>query len=275
MQDLLNSDGPMRVKKCRRGYMLYSMNDTTIGRLFDTYGEFSEPEVEMLRKLVNPGDTVIEVGANIGALTVPLAQFVGSQGNVVAYEPQRILFQNLCANIALNGLMNVRTVNAAVGSEGGAVTLPKIDYAEPNMFGAHTIEGATDGEQVQLLALDNSISVTRCRLMKIDVEGMEEQVVIGATELIKKHRPILYIENDRQEKSPGLIKRLLDLDYKLYWHLPPLTRPDNFFGHAQDFLGNMISINMLCAPPEVTVAGMDAQRINGPNDWWQDLEPPR
>ena len=140
MQDLLNNGGPLRLKKCRRGLMLYSMNDTTIGRLFDTYGEFSESEVEMLGKLVSRGDTVIEVGANIGALTVPLAKFVGPQGNVVAFEPQRILFQNLCANIALNGLTNVRTANAAVGRENGSVTLPKIDYAEPGMFGAHTIE---------------------------------------------------------------------------------------------------------------------------------------
>ena len=224
----------------------------------------------MLGKLVSRGDTVIEVGANIGALTVPLAKFVGPQGNVVAFEPQRILFQNLCANIALNGLTNVRTINAAVGRESGSVTLPKIDYAEPGMFGAHSIEGATDGEQVQLVALDKFISTKRCRLMKIDVEGMEEQVVLGATQLIKQHQPILYVENDRQEKSPGLIKALLDLGYKLYWHLPPLSRDNNFFGHEKNFLPNMISINMLSAPPEVTIAGMDALQINSPDDWWKN-----
>ena len=272
MQDLLNTDGPMRLKKCRRGYMLFSMNDTTIGRLFDTYGEFSEPEVEMLGKLVRPGDTVIEVGANIGALTVPLAQFVGPEGNVVAFEPQRVLFQNLCANIALNGLTNVRTFNAAVGRESGSVTLPKINYAAPGMFGAHTIEGATDGEQVQLVVLDKVVSTKSCRLMKIDVEGMEEQVVLGATELIKQHQPILYVENDRKDKSPGLIKALLDLGYKLYWHLPPLSRDNNFFGHEKNFLPNMISINMLCAPPGLTVAGMDALQIKNPDDWWKNLE---
>ena len=228
MQDLLNSDGPMRLKKCRRGPMLYSSNDTAIGKLLDTYGEFSEPEVETLSKMVNPGDLVVEVGANIGALTVPMAQFVGPQGHVVAFEPQCILFQNLCANLSLNDLTNVRAINAAVGRENGSVTLPKIDYSAPGMFGAHSIEGATDGEEVQLLALDHYLRTNRCRLMKIDVEGMEEQVILGARAYIDQHKPILYVENDRQEKSPSLIRTLMDMDYRLYWHLPTLTR-DEFF----------------------------------------------
>lgn len=272
MQDLLNSGGPMRLKKCRRGYMLYSMNDMTIGRLFDTYGEFSEPEVELLGKLVGPGHTVIEVGANIGALTVPLAEFVGPLGNVVVFEPQRIIYQNLCANIALNGLTNVRAVNAAVGLETSSVTLPKINYAEPAIFGAYSIEGATDGEQVQLIALDQFINTPHCRLIKIDVEGMEEQVVRGAAELIKEHQPILYVENDRQENSPSLIQTLFELDYKLYWHLPPLTREDNYFSHEKYFLPNIVSTNMLCSPPGLTIDGMDALKITTPDDWWENLD---
>ena len=252
--------------------MLYSINDTTIGRLFDLYGEFSEPEVEMLGKLVSPGDTVIEVGANIGALTVPLAQFVGPQGVIVAFEPQRVLYQNLCANVALNGLGNVRAINAAVGRENGSVVLPRIDYDKPGIFGAHSIEGATDGETVQLVALDKFVQTKRCRLMKVDVEGMEEDVILGATNLIKTLRPILYVENDREEKSESLIATLLGLDYKLYWHLPPLCRDNNFFGHEKTFLPNTISINMLCAPSNFTVAGMDKLQITSPKDRWRDLQ---
>ncbi len=247
MQNLLNSDGPMRLKQCRRAPMLHSSDDTAIGKLLDTYGEFREPEVEILDELVSRGDFVVEVGANIGALTVPLAQFVGEKGHVIAFEPQHILFQNLCANLALNGLTNVRAINAAVGRESGSITLPKIEYDKPGVFGAHSIERATTGEKVQLLALDQYLRTNRCRLMKIDVEGMEEQVILGARTFIAQHKPVLYVENDRKEKSPSLIRTLLDMGYRLYWHVPTLTRDDNFFDAAKDFMTNMNSINMVCA----------------------------
>ena len=247
MQNLLNSDGPMRLKQCWRAPMLHSSDDTAIGKLLDTYGEFREPEVEILDELVSRGDFVVEVGANIGALTVPLAQFVGEKGHVIAFEPQHILFQNLCANLALNGLTNVRAINAAVGRESESITLPKIEYDKPGVFGAHSIERATTGEKVQLLALDQYLRTNRCRLMKIDVEGMEEQVILGARTFIAQHKPVLYVENDRKEKSPSLIRTLLDMGYRLYWHVPTLTRDDNFFDAAKDFMTNMNSINMVCA----------------------------
>lgn len=273
MQDLLNGTGPLRLKKCRRGHMLYSINDATIGQLFDLYGEFSEGEVELLGRIVKPGDTVIEVGANIGSLTVPLAQFVGPQGTVVAFEPQRILFQNLCANIALNGHTNVKAQNLAVGKENGSVVLPYIDYSKSGIFGSHSIEGATDGESVGLIALDKYLKTPKCRLIKIDVEGMEEDVILGATALINHLHPFLYVENDREEKSASLISTLQGLGYTLYWHLPPLCRTDNYFRHEKSFLANTVSANMLCAPPGATVTGMDKMRIFSPQDWWKKYAP--
>jgi FkbM family methyltransferase len=269
MQDLLNSTGPMRLKKCKHGHMLYSINDATIGQLFDLYGEFSEGEVELFAKLVRPDDAVIEVGANIGSLTVPLAQFVGPQGNVLAFEPQAVLFQNLCANIALNGHTNVRAQNIAVGKENGSVVLPPIDYTKPGIFGGHSIEGATGGENVALVALDHCVNATHCRLIKIDVEGMEEDVILGATTLIKRLHPFLYVENDRKEKSESLISTIQGLGYTLYWHLPPLCRVDNYFGKELSLLANTISMNMLCVPPGATITGMESMQISSPLDWWE------
>ena len=129
----------------------------------------------------------------------------------------------------------MRAINAAVGRESGSITLPKIDYAKPGMFGAHSIEGATTVEEVQLLALDQYLRTNRCRLMKIDVEGMEGQVILGARTFIEQHKPILYVENDRKEKSPSLIRTFLHMGYRLYWHLSTLTRDDIFFRRRQGF----------------------------------------
>ena len=87
----------------------------------------------MFRQYVRPGWTVLEIGANMGAHTPSLAKMVGASGAVHAFEPQRILFQILCANVAINALTNVYTYHAAVGREAGTIVVPKLDYtAERN-----------------------------------------------------------------------------------------------------------------------------------------------
>lgn len=98
-----------RLKQCRHGMMLYNLNDIYIGRSLDLYGEFSEGEIRVFQQLVKPGQTILEVGANIGAHTVWLAQAVGPTGVVMAFEPQRIVHQTLCANLALNNIFNVHS----------------------------------------------------------------------------------------------------------------------------------------------------------------------
>src|SRR5262249_9002967 len=83
----------IRLKQCREGAMLYTVNDTYIGRALDKYGEISRDEVLFLQQLTRPGMTVLEVGANIGVFTVPLARFVHPGGRVIALDPQRIINQ--------------------------------------------------------------------------------------------------------------------------------------------------------------------------------------
>src|SRR5260370_41263492 len=103
----------IRLKHCREGAMIYTINDTYIGRALDKYGEISRDEVLFLQQLTRPGMTVLEVGANIGDFTVPLARFVGPGGKVITFEPQRIMFQMLCAHLALNPIDHAFAQNSA------------------------------------------------------------------------------------------------------------------------------------------------------------------
>ena len=105
----LMQSGHLRIKRCRYGLMLFSARDTYIGRSFDLYGEFAEDEVAVFRQLVHPGQSVFDIGANIGAHTIALAAIVGPLGHVTAFEPQRVIFQILNANVALNGLTAITT----------------------------------------------------------------------------------------------------------------------------------------------------------------------
>ena len=99
------------------GKIIYNARDRYIGRSLSVYGEYSHNEAELYRQLLRSGDTVIEAGANMGSLTIPLARFVGESGKVIAFEPQRLIFQILAGNAAINSLTNVYAYNKGVGAK--------------------------------------------------------------------------------------------------------------------------------------------------------------
>ncbi len=258
-----------RQKACRHGQMLYNVNDMYIGRSLDLYGEFSEGEVELFRQIVQPGQTVIEVGANIGAHTVFLAQRVGPQGMVLAFEPQRILFQTLCANIALNSIPNVVCLQHAVGAAQGSIKVPPLDHTRENNFGGLSLGKHQVGEEVPVVQLD-IYALAQCHVIKVDVEGMEEDVLRGASKLIQRFKPILYVENDRRDKSDSLIRYIDSLGYNMHWHRPYYFSPNNFQGNPNNVFPNIVSMNMLCLHKELSQELHGFEPVQVPS-----LEPPR
>lgn len=237
---------------CRYGPMLFHPHDQFIGRSLDLYGEFSEVEMQLLRQLINAGDTVLDVGANIGAHTVFFAQHVGSVGSVLAFEPQRTMYYTLCGNLALNGLANVRCYQSAVGAGAGEIAVPPVDYARPGNFGRVALGTHTAGERVPVVTIDG-LGLARCNLIKVDVEGMELAVLRGAAETIARCKPFLYVENDRAEQSADLIAFIDGLGYAMYWHYPPLYNADNFRGNRVNVFPSVASVNMLCVHRSVHV----------------------
>jgi len=228
----------------RCGRMLYPPNDQYVGRSFKEYGQFSQGEFELFTHFISPGAIVLDIGANIGAHTVPLAQLVGSSGVVVAFEPQPTLHKILCANLVLNSIPNVVTYAMALGNVEGECLFPVLDYSQPNNFGGISMDMVEEGELVPLGKLDD-FQLERVDFIKVDVEGFESKVLEGAAETIERCRPIMYIENDRADKSAELIQRLFDMGYRLWWHTPPLFSPDNFKGNAVNVFPGIVSINML------------------------------
>lgn len=230
----------------RHGRLIYNRFDQYVGRSVETYGEFSELELQFLLSGVAEGDVVVEVGANIGSHTVALAAKVGSSGRVLAFEAQRIVHQALCGNLALNSIANAMAYHAALGDTEGQLSVPAVDYARPANFGGISVRPAGEGEPVPAWRLDGMGQLPRLKLMKIDVEGMEAAVIRGAADTIARLKPALYVENDRVEKSAELIELITSLGYRCYWHRPPLFNPDNFFRVADNIFPNLISVNMLC-----------------------------
>ena len=114
----------------------------------------------------------------------------------------------------------------------------------------------------------DSLQLRRCRLLKVDVEGMESEVLEGARDTIARCRPLLYVENDRKEHSARLIALIQSFNYRLWWHLPRLYNPNNFRADGENLFGNLLSVNVLCVPRESTTT-VDLREILSPEDDWR------
>ena len=233
-----------RTKKTEDGTVLYNPNDTYVGKSIKLYGRYQLEEIKVFDKYVQEGDTVLDIGANIGTHPLWFANKVGESGFVMAFEPQRLLFQTLCANMALNSIKHVDCKQLGVGYSKRLVTVPVLDPLKENNFGGLSIDGHSEGEPVAICRVDD-IGLSRCDFIKMDVEGMEPEALQGAMNTIVKCRPVLYIELDREENIHFLQIFLEELRYKADLHNPPLYSPDykgdNEFGEA-------VSKNVLAIP---------------------------
>lgn len=264
----LLADGPLRLRHCREGLMLYYVTDRYVGRALDVYGEAHGLELNFLAQAVKPGHSVVDLGANIGAHALAFARMTGPAGVVVALEPQPEAFRLLCANLALNRVGHVRPIHAAAGASAGRIRVPVLDYAKPGNYGGVAL-GGDAGEEVAMIALD-SLELAACHLLKIDVEGMENAAIAGAERTIARHRPLLYVENDREARSRELHERLTGLGYRLWWHAPPLFNPSNHFGNPENAFATLASINVLGVPEERSLEIRKLRAVGGAHETWRD-----
>lgn len=251
----------------RHGRFLCNPQDLYMGRALITYGEFSELEWQLLDQLLQPGMVAIEAGANMGALTVPMARKVGLGGLIYAYEPQMLVFQLLCANLALNDLLNVQASNAGCGDVAEWLSLSRPDPRNENNFGGFSLEKLTKESPVRVRVerLDDALDPPRVDLIKADVEGMETEVLKGAAGLIAEYQPLLYLEANLED-APRIIEHVFELDYEAWWHLPDYFNPHNFLGIEQNIFGPITSKNMLCAPRARKLNVGNARAVTGPDD---------
>lgn len=249
--------GDLQLKQCRHGPLLFF--GPIIGKSFELYGEYSESELALMRQFIAPGDTVIDIGSNLGDLTVPLARTVGPEGLVIACESHADVFNVLCANLALNALRNVRPVNAFVQCprEAGALA------AQPGS--PYLSERFTPPS----VAIDD-FGLARCSLIKVDVDGPEEDVLRSGEQLLRRARPVLYVENDLREKSPSLLRYMDSEGYDLYWHAAPVFSPDNFYRNTDCYWpGRLISTMVLGLPRESGLRMANLPPVHDFDQWWE------
>ena len=249
----------MAIVDAKHGVFLYNKNDLFIGRSLECYGEWCEPGLDILLQCTTLGGTILDVGANIGTHTVALAKKVGTNGRVIAFEPQRIIYQNLCANVSLNRLTNVDCLQKGVGEDTAVFPVPIMDPEKQQNFWAFEIRGYKTGEPVEIITID-SLSLEACSLIKVDVEGMEKEVLTGANDTIREFRPLMFIENNNLDKSEELIANIFAMEYVAWWVIANYFRPSNFFANEENiFSTSAPSADLFCVPAEqpVNITGLE------------------
>jgi FkbM family methyltransferase len=219
------------------GLMCVNRNDYCsrfpgVGRLLMETGEYYDQEMEVIRNVIKflPEDSVsYDIGANVGVHTLILAKHF-RQGRVFAFEPQRLVFHQLVANVALNSLVNAYPLQLAVGAEDRGLSIPALDPFRAASYGSlelgrNQIEDigqwpADNGltETVNLGKLD-SLGLPDPAFVKIDVEGMELDVLKGGSRTIMRARPLMFIEYLKND-SAVLLSEIKGMGYDVYDFAP-------------------------------------------------------
>lgn len=200
-------------------------------------GAYDPPElmlgIEILqdrRETHGDGVVAIDCGANVGVHAVTWGTAMNGWGEVISFEAQERLFYALAGNLALNNVFNARAVWAAVGAESGQMMMPRPNYLQSGSLGSLELRygprtefigqavsyETSDMEAVLLVKLDG-LQLPRVDLLKIDVEGMELEVLAGAKETIERCRPVMMIEFIKVTPE-AICEALLPYEYDFTTH---------------------------------------------------------
>lgn len=173
------------VTQTRYGTLIYNKNDVRVGRSIELYGEYCERAIVVFDQMLSAGQLVLDIGANIGAQTLFFAKKVGPEGSVLAFEPQRLVYQTLCGNMAINSITNVHCWNTAVGARHGQIVVPRVDHERTIDLSSVEMGTTQNGDRVPVIAIDD-MNLPRCDVMRIAAPGMETDILKGAASLLKR-----------------------------------------------------------------------------------------
>jgi Flp pilus assembly protein TadD len=231
-----NRSGLSRVAETRVGIVQYLPDDTE-GRSIGYYGEYLQPQIDLLSPLVKRGGVVVEVGAGSGLHSIALATLVGSTGHVILYEGRAPLQQLLRQNLAANQITNVTIMRRDVASSARTCATDSSGSIDP----------FTCPETIDELRLD--------RLDWLKVNAIEEpmHVLAGASKTLWRLRPFLFVATSNGAPAEVLKNRLRDFGYRVWRMDVHLFSPENFYRCDHDIFAGGIASAVLGIPEEIEV----------------------
>lgn len=205
----------------RHDYRLVENGGYGVGHQLLNTSSFDQAEVSFALQLLSErrqlfGEKVIAIdcGANIGVHTIEWAKHMHEWGEVIAVEAQERIFYALAGNIAINNCFNAKAMWAAVGAKSGTIKVPAVNHFIPSSFGSLEIRKTDTTEfigqnidyagdtsvETRMFAIDN-LAIPRIDFIKIDIEGMEMEALIGAKNSIMRCKPQLMIEKIKSNEA--------------------------------------------------------------------------
>lgn len=208
----------------RKQYILFQ-NDcgvTDIAR----WGGIYEPYIfDYINKNLKVENTnIVDIGANFGFHSLEFSEMVGDSGKVYAFEPQRLIYYQLCGNVILNGLDNVYCYNTCLGDKESTVELENPNYYSKekiNIGDTHTDKFTHSGKELATVKTLDSFNLSNVSVIKLDVQGYELYVINGMVDTITKNKPHIFIEIDIVHLAfyglteQSIFSRLNELDYSV------------------------------------------------------------
>ena len=176
------------------GYRICVSPCDNLGYLLGT----TEPHLQRaIRQYASAGDTVYDIGANVGYVSLSLAKRVGPQGHVFAFEPIPQTFALLAKNVALNQLNNITTMNVAASDRSGETTIRIPESLSMSSMVWHRNDPSAIELQIKTVVIDELVKTGHLpapQFVKIDVEGAEGLVLQGMRDTIASRKPVLFLE---------------------------------------------------------------------------------
>jgi FkbM family methyltransferase len=207
-----------------------------IGAELLEFGEHNRADTQVIKQLLTEkrkfvGDplTVLDCGANIGVFSVEIADFLHDWGLLIAVEAQERLFYALAGNLAVHNCFNARAIWAAIDAQEGFIDIPEPNYCAAGAFSSFELQRRLGTEDIgQKIDYDKptsrvrSMTIDYCSQLRIDfirldIEGMELQALAGATKVIERDHPVIFINMAKIDRDE-LEKFMTGFNYKLFAH---------------------------------------------------------
>jgi FkbM family methyltransferase len=239
--------------------MRFPSHDQVIGRSLRIYGEWAEHEIAVVSSYLLDGKAIVDVGANIGVHTVAFARRF-PRSTIVAIEPHPLAYTLLSANVAENGIQNVRLEHCACGAETAILPVPRglVQHGGETNLGATSLINLVPDDATNSLTLvrrlDDILSSTPIQFIKVDVEGMEPAVLAGASNIIRSQLPLIYFEARTIEGVRECRAALDGFGYYLHWLLSNPFNRANFRQEPLNIWAAM-EVGVLAVPKPISRLG--------------------
>lgn len=236
--------GLCEVSETRMGLLQFLPDAPDVGESIRWYGEYLQPQLDLLARLVKPGAVVVEAGAGVGLHALFMSEAAGPSGHVLVYEsrelPRYILRQNLGINRAGNVTVMTRSLARAESAAGpGVAKAPEGEEAPVNPFARpETLD------ELRLGRLD---------WLKVDEPMQALDAIAGADATLWKLRPLVFAAVADEAALTTLADRLRDFGYRRWRMETPLFNPDNFNLRDRDIFSGRTALAVLAIPEEIDV----------------------